>query len=210
MEQRGSLLKPAGGGEPLQAESGSLPLYLIWIGSGSCGAVAYLLTSRVRIYARDHNSFSWACSSAVHNCPVKAFEVKRRVNPLWFNGKSNASLCRSELVTCSLIGSIYSDAPSLTHTHTLPSFANLNGFSSCSRLRSEECLHRALSNTKDICSAYDSSLSKTWEACCSLLISPKKQKLDFLNWCHGLVRSRGEREQTLVMVVLIQLTLHFS
>lgn len=100
MEQRDDLLKPAGRGESLQPESGSLPLYLIWIGSGSCRAVAYLLTPGVRIYAWDHNSFSWACSSAVHNCPVKAFEVETQGDPARFNGKSNARLCRAVLVTC--------------------------------------------------------------------------------------------------------------
>ncbi len=145
MEQRGGLLKPAGTGESLQPESGSLPLYLIWIGSGSCGAVAYLLTPGVRIYAQDHNSFSWACSSAVHNCPVKAFEVQTRGDPVRFNGKSDARLCGAVLVTCvhfmvlfiwGQLSAVYPLSP--PRSHTLPSFSNLNGFSLCSRLRSEE------------------------------------------------------------------------
>lgn len=29
-----------------------------------------------RICERARNSFSWACSSAVHNCPGEAFEVE--------------------------------------------------------------------------------------------------------------------------------------
>lgn len=82
-----SLLKPAGRRESLQPESGSLLLYLIWIGSGSCRAVAYLLTRGVRFGAWDRNSFSWACSSATQNCPVKAFEDETPSDPVRFNGE---------------------------------------------------------------------------------------------------------------------------
>ena len=141
-------MKPAGRGESLQPESGSLPLYLIWIGSGSCRAVAYLLTRGVSVYAWYHNSFSWACSSAVHSCLVKAFEVETRGDPVRFNGKSNARLRSAVLVTCvhftvlfiwgQLSAVFHYLAPSHTHTHSLHSFDNLNGFSLCPRLRREE------------------------------------------------------------------------
>lgn len=140
MQQQGGLLKPAGRGESLlQPESCSLLLYLIWIGSGSCSAVAYLLTPGVRIYARPHNSFSWACSSAVTIVLLKTFEVKRRGDPVWFNGKSNARLCRALLVTCVHLG-VYLFGGQLSAVcplspHTLPSFGNLNGFFLCSRQR---------------------------------------------------------------------------
>lgn len=50
--------------------------------------MAYLLTLRVRIYVQHHNSFSLSCSSAVHNCPLKAFEDELLDDPFQFKGKT--------------------------------------------------------------------------------------------------------------------------
>lgn len=102
--------------------------------------MAYLLTLGVRIYAQDHNSLSWACSSAVHNCPVKGFEVEMHGDLVQFNVKSKARLCRAVLVTCVHFRLLFGGnlvLPTISHTHTLPSFSYPNGFSLCSSLGEE-------------------------------------------------------------------------
>lgn len=90
--------------------------------------MAYLLTLEVKTYVRDHNSFSWAGSSAAHNCPVKSFEVETRATHLGLMGNLMQGSPRN---MCSLYGFIYLGATkccrvSLAHSHSLPLE---NGFS---------------------------------------------------------------------------------